>query len=365
MGQDHRSVRGALREIDRSVRVLFVGMRWDYKQPSRGDSFEYTNFWQALDRFAGIEADLFPFDEIEASLGREGMNRALLRRVGDTSPDLVFFFMFTDEFDPAVVDSITSRTTTVNWFADDQWRFEIYSRGWAPHLTWVATTDEVAARKYERAGFSNVIRTQWGCNHHSYRPLVLERDLDVTFVGQPHGNRRATIQALRDEGLRVDPWGYGWEHGRLTQEGMIEVFNRSKVNLNLSNASRETSPRQIARLIVRRRGRLLVPAFGSIRSNIREFRAKRRDQIKGRNFEIPGCRTFLVTTRVPGLEEYFRLEEEVVTFENQSELIDKVRHYLDHADEREKIAEAGYQRILRDHTYEKRFTDMFKQMGLM
>lgn len=347
------------------MRVLFVGMRWDYKQPARGDSFEFTNFWDSLNRFPGVEAELFPFDEIEAELGRAGMNRALLRRVEETEPQVVFFFFFTDEFDPDVVDRITARTITVNWFADDQWRFEIYSRGWAPHLTWVATTDEVAAYKYERAGFTNVVRTQWGCNHHTYRPLAVERDLDVAFVGQPHGDRRETIQMLRDAGMKVDAWGFGWEQGRLTQDEMIEVFSRSKVNLNLSNASRATSPKQIAGLFLRRRGPLVVPAFGKIRANLREFRSKRRDQIKGRNFEIPGCRTLLVTTRVPGLEEYFDLEREVATFESKGELLEKVRYYLDHPEEAEKVALAGYERTLRDHTYEKRFTDMFTQMGLM
>lgn len=342
-----------------------MAMRWDYKDPARGHSFEFTNFWSSLQRFPGIETELFPFDEIEAATGREEMNRALLRRVHEWEPDLVFFFMFTDEFDPDVVDKVTARTTTLNWFADDHWRFQIYSRKWAPHLTWVATTDSKAPERYRKAGYMNVIKTQWACNHHTYHPLEVERDLDVTFVGQPHGDRRETIDRIGSAGLRVDVWGFGWESGRLSQEQMIETFSRSKINLNLSNASRQVTPRGIAGLVLERRGRLVWPKFGRITANIREFRAKGRDQIKGRNFEIPGCRGFLITTEVEGLEEYFRYEEEIVVFRSVAELIEKMEHYLGHDTEREAIAAAGHRRTIRDHTYERRFRDAFEQMGLM
>ena len=37
-------------------------------------------------------------------------------------------------------------------------------------------------------------------------------------------------------------------------------------------------------------------------------------QIKGRNFEIPGCGGFLLTDYVPGLERYFQIGEEIVCY---------------------------------------------------
>lgn len=349
------------------MKVLFSAMRWDYKDPARGDSFEYWNLWDALRRMDGVEAELFPFDEIEAREGREGMNRELLDKVEEWKPDLVFFVLFTDEFDPQVVGEVSRRTTTVNWFTDDQWRFEGYSRHWAPHLTWVATTDRGAAEGYGRLGCTNVIRTQWACNHHRYRPLDLSRDLDVTFIGQPHGDRRQVVERLRSEGMRVDVWGYGWESGRLTQDEMIEVFSRSKVNLNLSNASRAVGLRPVLALFLERRGRLIVPKWGRMGAGVRrlrEIRAQRRDQIKGRNFEIPGCRTLLLTNEVEGLGEYYESGREIVTFSRIDDLAGRIRHYLEAEEEREAIARAGYERTLRDHTYEIRFREMFERMGL-
>lgn len=347
------------------MKVLFCGMRWDYKQKERGESFEYVNFWDSLRRYPGIQARLFAFDEIESRLGREGMNEELLKQVNEFLPDLVFFFMFTDEFTTEVVHQVTAKTITVNWFADDQWRFGTYSRHWAPHLTWVATTDQPAAQSYRRLGFHNVIKTQWGCNHFLYRPLSLERDIEVSFVGQSHGDRPETIAAIRAAGFDVETRGFGWKGGRIGTDDMVEMFSRSRINLNLSNASRERGLRHLAGLFLVRKGPLALPRVGQIRGNLREFRAKARDQIKGRNFEIPGCNAFMLTNRVEGLEEYFVLEKEMVTFRGVEQLLSKIRHYLAAPEEREAIATAAYERTLAEHTYHQRFADMFRQIGLM
>ncbi|HVE75644.1 MAG TPA: glycosyltransferase [Actinomycetota bacterium] len=345
------------------MKVLFVSHRWDYQQPSRGDSFEYTNFWDSLRQIPGVEAEHFPSDILEADRGREQMNSELLQRVRAWKPDLVFFFFFADEFTYEVVSEISSLTTTVNWFADDQWRFHTYSTKWAPHLTWVATTYGPAAEEFRRGGQAGVIETQWGCNHFLYRPLAVPRDLDVTFIGQPHGGRPRIINALREVGIDVKTWGHGWPSGRIKQQEMIEVFSRSKVNLNLSNASQRLGPRAGASLLVQRKGRWLVPNLRSLPARATEMWAKRRDQIKGRNFEIPGCRTFLLTSEVPGLDKWFEFDQEIAVFSNTTELIERARHYLANPAEREEVALAAYERTLAEHTYVKRFTDMFSAMG--
>lgn len=346
------------------IRVLFVGMRWDYKDPARGPSFECTNFWDSIRRMEGVEAHHFAFDEIESAVGREQMNQQLVEQVSDLQPDLVFFFLFEDEFFPPTLRAITQRTISVNWFADDHWRFETYSKRWAPFFSFVATTDERAADLYPSVGCDNVILTQWGCNHHLYAPLDVEEDLHVSFVGQPHGDRRRLVAALRRKGLDVRTWGFGWPEGRLTQEAMIEVFSRSRVNLNLSNASKARSPRDVARMVLPMKGGRRTLALRDLPSRLSEEFAKRRDQIKGRNFEIPGCGGFLLTNRVPGLDKWYREGVELAAFEDREELIEKAIHYLNNPEERHEIARAGLERTLRDHTYEKRFGHLFEAMGL-
>jgi spore maturation protein CgeB len=88
------------------------------------------------------------------------------------------------------------------------------------------------------------------------------------------------------------------------------------------------------------------------------------EQIKGRNFEVPGCGGFLLTGQADNLHDYYAPSQQVACYRNFEELVHKVRHYLRHEEERAAIAAAGHQRTLAEHTYAHRFADIFRQMGV-
>jgi spore maturation protein CgeB len=326
-------------------KILYVGMKWDYGEKSRGLSFEQTNFYDCLAHMP-YQVRQFDFMTIFAEQGKKKMNELLLKEIDQFHPDLVFFCLFTDQFEPAVLKNLQSRrdVTTYNWFSDDHWRFDNFTKDWAPLFNWISTTDSASLPKYRSIGYKNVIKTQWACNHFLYKKLPLPLKYDVTFIGQPHGNRRLIIDEVRGAGVDVKCWGYGWETGRISQEEMIKIFNESRINLNLSNAS-VTGGRKD------RLKRLLMPW------------RKKTDQIKGRNFEIPGCGGFQLSGKADNLEDYFIPDKEIALFGSTSELIDKIKYYLSHEKERQDVANAGYRRTLKEHTYEKRFNDIFRQMG--
>ncbi len=152
---------------------------------------------------------------------------------------------------------------------------------------------------------------------------------------------------LNDAGLAVECWGYGWPAGQLGHEQMVEVFASSRINLNLSNSSE-------------------VPGLKARLRRLLHFHPPppRPPQIKGRNFEVPGCGGFLLTERVPYLERYFELNREVAVFDGADDLVDKVRYWLDHDEERRRVADAGYRRVLSEHTYDHRFAAIFDELGL-
>ena len=228
--------------------ILYVATKYDYGKPEQGYSFEHYNFYDALLRM-GYDILYFDFVTLMQEHGRDWMNRRLLEVVKAEKPDLMFTVLFKDELKMDAVREISENagTVTVNWFCDDHWRFNNFSRYWAPSFNWVVTTAQSALPKYAEIGYKNVIKSQWGCNHSLYRKLDLPLKYDVSFVGQPHGNRRGTIQALRKAGVNVNVWGQGWETGRLSQEEMIRVFNQSRINLNLSNASRPIGAPNVTR----------------------------------------------------------------------------------------------------------------------
>jgi spore maturation protein CgeB len=340
-------------------------MKHDYGKPERGFSFEHWNFYDSLARM-GHDILYFDFMTLYQERGRAWMNRRLLDVARAESADMLFCVLFADELDPEVMRRVSSETSTVtvNWFCDDHWRFENFSRRWAPNFDYVVTTASSAVPKYEAIGYLNVIKSQWACNHRLYRKLGLPPRYDVTFIGQPHGNRRAVIEAIRSAGIDVRTWGTGWDSQRLDQDAMIRVMNESRITLNLSNASKpQRDVRSLARAGVnfaralsRKRDGCAAPPFAAS--------AQFAEQIKARNFEAPGCGAFLLTGKADDIERYYDLEREIATFDGVDELVAQIHYFLAHDDERQQIADAGHARTVREHTYDHRFADIFARTGL-
>ena len=66
-----------------------------------------------------------------------------------------------------------------------------------------------------------------------------------------------------------------------------------------------------------------------------------------------GCGGFLLTAYTPNLEELFGRGEELDWFESVEECCDKIEYYLQHDEERQKIARAGYQFAHNEYSYDK------------
>jgi spore maturation protein CgeB len=77
-----------------------------------------------------------------------------------------------------------------------------------------------------------------------------------------------------------------------------------------------------------------------------------------RLYEATGVGTLLITDAKRNLAELFEPDEEVVTYSSEDELVEKIRHYLADDAERSKIARAGQERTLRDHTYAHRMREL-------
>ena len=45
-------------------------------------------------------------------------------------------------------------------------------------------------------------------------------------------------------------------------------------------------------------------------------------------------------------------------------LIEQSRYWLEHDEERTKLAEAGYRRVMAEHTYDHRFDAIFTAIGI-
>ena len=101
------------------------------------------------------------------------------------------------------------------------------------------------------------------------------------------------------------------------------VFNRAKINLNITLKSIATG----------------IPL---------------------RTMDIMASKGFLLTNFQQDFMDHFVPDEDFVYYENYEDLMSKCEYYLVHDNERREIAENGFEKMRKFHTYEARIEEMFK-----
>jgi spore maturation protein CgeB len=344
------------------MKIFYSGLQYDHYDKRRGLSFEHNNLYLSLAAYPGAEVKYFPYDHI-LDVGKDRFNEELLEQVKKEQPNLVFFFMYSEELDIATLKELKKYTTTIAWFADDSWRFYNYSKFWAKHFTWAVTTYSWMPALYKKAGQPNVIRSQWAANTATYKPTHSNNAPDVAFVGGKTASREVIIVKLNTEGINAEAFGGGWPAGRISEEKMLGLFSNSKINLALNPPPGQWTRNAIGRLFFKPFIDRIIPDFHLI-SNVQTFFHQNVQQIKARHFEIPACGGFILTSPADDLDCYYEPGKEIVFYETNDELVEKVKYYLAHDDERKKVAKAAYDRTIKDHTYKSRFAEIFKTIGL-
>lgn len=155
----------------------------------------------------------------------------------------------------------------------------------------------------------------------------LKKDIEISFVGQitNYEDRGEYIDYVVTNGMPIEIFGLGTKNGQVALSQMVNIFNKTKININFTGITTKNAL--------------------SKRLNI-DCRLK---QMKGRMTEIALCSGFVLSEYVPGINEVFCIDKEIAVFHAKKDLLEKIKYYLEHEDERESIAQRGYARALRDY----------------
>ncbi|MCB0407402.1 MAG: glycosyltransferase [Bdellovibrionales bacterium] len=328
------------------MKILFVDILYDYGDSNRGlNQIGQLGFKSSFEKL-GHEVVPFYYDHLQVDL--ENLNTNLLQQADQEKPDLIFFMLFRDQFFPETLEKLKKKFKTVNWFGDDTWRFDSFTKKYAPHFSWSITTDKFSIPKYHGLGVKSVIYSQWASiSAPASEFLNLSYDRDISFIGQNHPYRTWFIAQLKKKGWKVDCFGYGWENGILSLEDMQKVFCSSKINLNLSNSTEWDLRYLISH------PKALAYALKS---------PKNMSQIKARNFEINCLGGFQLTDYVPSLEDYLQIGKEVICFRNLNEAIQLIDYYLAQDKEREAIRKFAWENAKENHTYLSRLKKVLEEI---
>lgn len=84
-----------------------------------------------------------------------------------------------------------------------------------------------------------------------------------------------------------------------------------------------------------------------------------------RALDILGCGGFLLSNYQPELAEQFADGEEVVMYTSLEDAVEKCKYYLEHDEERRRIAQNGCQKVRELFGYEDRLSTMLRTAGLL
>ena len=331
------------------MKILYVDLLYDYGVKSRGLNNIGQLGFKASFEMLGHSVETFYYDDYLQRI--DELQSEVVRVADAVQPDFIFFCLFQSQFAVETIKALSKKFKTINWFGDDQWRFENFTKDYAPHFTWCITTDKFSLSRYHEIGQRNVIYSQWAAIDDAAVPLdsqVPIYNYDVSFVGGFHPYRAWFISQLEKNGVQVNIFGNGWPAGPLSNAQMNDVFKTSKINLNLSNSTSFD----------------LRYLLTSVRTFISAIRSpKSSSQIKARNFEIPYYGGFQLSDYVPTIEEYFFLGEELVCYTSPNEAVTWINYYLNNDVEREAIRLKGQKKAQAQHAYSNRMKTIFERLS--
>lgn len=324
------------------MKIVYAGLR--YGPDGRDPSFAHVNFYLPLTQLVAHQVVAYYHLERLESINSQVASHELRETVQKEKPDLLFIAGLNHDLDKDTIASLKKETVVAAVFFDEDTDLYQRSLAWAPALDWIVTFYPPAAAEYRARGH-NVIGIDWFINTDCYRPLPGRTyRYDVSFIGAAKPERERLFRRLEKEGITITAWGRGWPGGMITFDHMIRVFNESRINLNWGQGKSVWRWQTLLRIFFApARNRLGAKLdWKNAAGNWRTILNRRHPQSRARPFEIAACRSLALTNHAPVFAPW-KDGEDTVYFADEADLIEKIRYYLYHPSERERITANAYQ----------------------
>lgn len=322
---------------------------------------------------------------------RATFSAKLLRAVDEAHAqrrlDLVVTYLSDGHVDRQTIERMRDHgAPVVNFFCNNVHQFHLVKRTASAYAACLVP-EKTALHDYRSVG-ARPIYFPMAANPDTYTHLATGYEYDVTFAGQRYGDRTTGVLALREAGVDAHAFGQGWSAsgaadaaddpvarvqdafalGARVLEQTFKGRNpfRAIQDRNDWQRLRELHPQALhgvvddaeyVALFSRSRINLGFLKLGDTHRTMRPLR-----QVRLREFEAPMAGGFYLTEWIEELEDLYDVGKEIVCWRTHEQMVDLCRYYIQHDSERERIREAGHARALRDHTWTKRFSDLFTSL---
>lgn len=316
------------------LKILFV-------HPLVGNAYE---LFKAFSRNQGVSIEAL-LSEIDKSFGvydkimhklklptdKYNVNKKLLAK--DLAGFDVLFVVKSNELKPSTLNEIKSKypqLKLINWSLDDMYAWHNRSL----YYTWslklydlVFTTKSYNVDELPLLGAKKVVYLTQAYSKDIHFPQRSCRKFehDVVFIGYPEKARIESILYLAEHGIHVDIYGY-------PQAWKKSTFIIEHQNISVHDEFLE--------------GKNYAEALSCAKISLCFLRKANRDLHTSRSIEIPACGGFMIAERTKDHLELFTENKEAVYFDNNVELLEKVKYFFANDKERKKITHKGYTRCL-------------------
>jgi spore maturation protein CgeB len=325
-------------------KILIIGRNEPYNvEYFLSESFKQLGF---STRLLGIK--LNKYLEIIGSLSNMRLNvnkiynKHIIKEIKNFDPDIILIFKgtFLDENLLKVIKFLDGKKRIIIHYMNDESEnnnFINHSLRLAPFVDFIFTTAYNYLPIYYQFGFK-AYYLPFACFpliHNKISDMKINKfSYDVIFVGTYRPEREILLKALlsslaKFKKIRIGIFGRGWQKSRYTivknlamsheliGESLTKAYNSSKIVLNIHKP---------------------LDKIDGMKANMRVF-------------EATGCGSLLLTDYIHGIEEFYNIGKELLTYNNVEDLVSSIDFLLTNENTREEIAHKGFERTHREHAY--------------
>ena len=247
----------------------------------------------------------------------DGVRPTLLPLLPESySPELYLWIDSGFSLIPEDIERISA--TKVGYFIDTHTNIDIRV-DMARSFDYVFLAQEADIEYFKRKGVENVAWLPLACSPELHDVRAQPRTIDVSFVGSLTKNTEASrlelLQRVKDR-FPNNCIGMQWP------DQMAQTYAQSKIVVN----------------------------------------AAIKSDVNMRVFEALASGALLITDEANGLEDLFIDGKHLVIYHNDDDLLDLIEYFLEHDDERERIAAAGKALVYDRHTYDHRTKQLVRMV---
>jgi len=202
--------------------------------------------------------------------------------------------------------------------------------------------DKDAIKIMNDKGITKCIYFPMGVNQNIYKRIEMDREelqeyqCDLCFIGGPTVERIKILEIIHNKNLRI----YGYDEEQWCNSPLLKphfchtVFDQAE----------------------------LVRIYNGSLATVNITRAHGKSSLNMRAYEAMACGSLLLTDDKPDARELFVPDEEIIIYSNGEDLREKAEWVTKNRDEAMVIASRGMERVLEEHTYQRRIRGLMPQI---